>query len=216
MSKIVSMRRKILVLLSSLLSLVALAQSDLGMWNGIAFEKELSKKFEFQMEEEIRFADNITRINSLLTELGLTYKANKYYRLGLSYRFTHRPENGTIGNRITLSNEARYKLQDFTFTYRLNVQQDFSTKEPVEYKIRNRLGIDYKINKHWEVSMAGELFYSFYYNRNVLDRYRLKWGVDHRFNKHHSLGFTLIFQEEFNVANPNREVILATKYKYSF
>lgn len=211
------MRRKILVLLSSLLSVVAVAQqTDLGMWNGIAIEKELSKKFEFQMEEEIRFADNITRINSLLTELGLTYKANKYYRIGLSYRFTYRPKNGAIDNRITLSNEARYKLEDFTFTYRLNVQKDFSTKEPIEYKIRNRLGIDYKINKHWEVGIAGELFYSFYYNRNVLDRYRLKWGVDHRFNKHHSLGFTLIFQEEFNVANPDREVILATKYKYSF
>lgn len=209
------MKRKILLLLSILMGVFAVAQTDLGMWGGIAIEKEISKKFEFQAEEEIRLKDNITTVNSLLTELGFTYKANKYYRLGLSYRFTYYTD-GAIGNRLTLSNEARYKIEDFTLTYRLNFQQDFSTEDPIEYKIRNRLGVDYKINKHWEVGTAAELFYSFYYNRNVLDRYRLKWGVDHRFNKHHRLGFTLIFQQEFNVANPDTDVILAAKYKYSF
>lgn len=210
------MKRKILVLLSSLFSSVAIAQTGLSMWNGIAIEKELSKKFEFQMEEEIRLVDNVSRINSLLTELGFKYKPNKYYRLGLSYRLTYQPENGSLGNRITLSNEARYKIDDIALTYRLNLQQDFSNKNPIEYKIRNRLGLDYKINKHWEVGTAAELFYSIYYNRDAFDRYRLKWGVDHRFNKHHSLGFTLIFQQEFNVPNPESDVILATKYKYSF
>lgn len=209
------MKRKILFILSTLLSSVVIAQTDLGMWGGIAIEKEISKRFEFQAEEEIRLKNNITEVNSLLTELGFTYKPNKYYRLGLSYRFTYYTD-GSLGNRLTLSNEARYKVEDVSFTYRLNLQQDFNTQDPIEYKIRNRLGIDYKINKHWEIGTAAELFYSFYYNRNVLDQYRLKWGFDHNFNKHHRLGFTLVFQQEFNVANPDSDLILATKYKYSF
>lgn len=191
------------------------AQTDIGLWTGIAIEKKLSKKFEFQAEEEMRLKDNFTRVNSLLTELGITYKLNKYYRLGLSYRFTYYT-NGSLGNRLTLSNQLRYKIEDFTLNYGLNLQQDFNTEDPVEYKVRNKFGVDYKFNKHWEIGIAGELFYSFYYNRNVLDRYRTKFGVDHNFNKHHRLSGSLMFQHELNVANPESDFVLGVKYKYSF
>lgn len=190
------------------------SQTDLGLWSGIAIEKEISKKFEFEVGEELRLKNNITQVNSLLTELGFTYKANKFYRLGLGYRFTYYT-NGSFGNRLTLSNQVRYKIEDITLSYRLNVQQDFSTKDPIEYKIRNKISIDYKINKHWEIGTAGELFYSFYFNRNVLDRYRLSFGVDHSFNKRHKLGASIMFQQEINLANPESDVVLGVKYKYS-
>lgn len=191
------------------------AQTDLGLWTGFSFEKKISKKFEFQAEEELRLKNNITTVNSLLTEVGFTYKANKYYRLGLSYRFTYYTD-GAFGNRLTLSNQARYKIEDFTLSYRLNLQQDFNTQAPIEYKIRNKFGLDYKFNKHWELEFGAELFYSFYFNRNMLDRYRFSLGVDHDFNKHHRLSGSVMFQQEFNLANPDAEVVLGTKYKYSF
>jgi len=191
------------------------AQTDLGLWSNLAVEKEISKKMDIQLEEELRFNNNVTRLNSLLTEASLSYKINKYYSLGASYRFTYYTEN-RFGNRFTLSNQVKYTLKDFTLNYRLNLQTDFSTVDPVEYKIRNKFGVDYKFNKHWGIGLAGELFYSFYYNRSMFDRYRLAFGVDHKINKHHKISGSLMFQREFNVANPEADVVLGIGYKYSW
>ena len=89
------------------------SQVQTGLWSGIAVEKKINKQFEFKFEEEIRLKDNLSKLNSLLTETGFTYKPNKFYRLGLIYRFTYYT-NGSFGNRLTLSNQFRYKIEDFT------------------------------------------------------------------------------------------------------
>lgn len=191
------------------------SQNDFGLWTNLAVEKEITKKFEIQVEGEGRFNQNVTRLNSLLSELSVKYKFNKYYALGASYRFTYYTKNA-FGNRFTLSNQVKYKIEDFTLNYRLNLQSDLSDVDPVEYKIRNRIGVDYKINKHWELGLTGELFYSFYYNRNMFDRYRFAFGVDHKLNKHHKIGASLMFQQEFNVADPQSDVVLGLGYKYSW
>lgn len=191
------------------------AQNDFGLWSGIAIEKELSKKFDLKFEEELRLEDNITRMESILSELSIEYKINKYYRTSALYRFTYN-EDGSIGNRLTWGNSLRYKLEDFTFNYRLNFQTDFNTRNPIEYKLRNRIGVDYKFNKRWEIGVSGELFYSFYYNRNVLDRYRLAFGADYNFNKHHRISPGLMFQSQINTAEPRSDLVFRISYKYSF
>ena len=203
----------LLLVLSSLT--IANAQTDFGLWTGIAIEKELSKKWEISLEEEARFDENVTNFKKLLTEFGVQYKVNKYYRTALIYRFTYEPGDG-LGNRLVWSNTARYKLEDFTFSYRLNFQTDFNTEEATSYKIRNRVGVDYKFNKRWEIGLTGELNYSFYYYRNVLDRYRISFGADYKVNKHHKIGAGLMFQSQINTADPNKDVVLSAKYKYSF
>lgn len=81
-----------------------------------------------QLEEEARFGNSPFNLDCLLTEISAQYKVNKYYKLGLSYRFSYYLDGG-IGNRLTLSNAAKYKLNDFTFDYRLNIQTDFKTQE---------------------------------------------------------------------------------------
>lgn len=207
--------KKIAFYFSLLCFMSVKSQTDVGLWSNIAVEKELSKKMELQLEEELRFNQNVTRLNSLLTELSFKYKFNKYYSLGASYRFTYYTKN-SFGNRFTLSNQVQYKIEDFTLNYRFNFQTDFSTIDPIEYKIRNRLGIDYKFNKHWEIGVKGELFYSIYYDRNIFDRYRFSFGVDHKLNKHHKLSSSLMFQREFNVPNPEADVVIGLGYKYSW
>ena len=127
--------KKILVLLSlAFFANRSFSQVQSGLWSGIAVEKKINKQFEFKFEEEIRLKDNLSKLNSLLTETGFTYKLNKFYRLGLIYRFTHYT-NGSFGNRLTLSNQFRYKIEDITLSYRFNVQQDFNSRDPIEYKI---------------------------------------------------------------------------------
>lgn len=191
------------------------SQTDFGLWSNIAVEKEISKKLDIQLEEELRFNQNVTRLKSLLTEVSIKYKFNDYYSLGGSYRLSYFTEN-RFGNRFTLSNQVKYKIEDFTLNYRLNFQTDISAKDPIEYKIRNRFGVDYKINKRWAIGMSGELFYSFYYNRNRFDRYRLAGGVDYKINKHHKISSSILFQQEFNVPRPEKDVILGIGYKYNW
>ncbi|MDC3209423.1 DUF2490 domain-containing protein [Chitinophagales bacterium] len=209
------MKKILILLLLAFCANQSFSQVQSGLWSGITVEKKINKQFEFKFEEEIRLKDNLSKLNSLLTETGFTYKPNKFYRLGLIYRFTYYT-NGSFGNRLALSNQFCYKIEDITLSYRFNVQQDFNSKDPIEYKIRNKLRVDYKFNKHWEIGIGGELFYSFYYNRNILDRYRLSFGANHSLNKHHRVGASIMFQQEINTANPDTDVVFGIKYKYSF
>jgi long-subunit fatty acid transport protein len=209
------MLKKLLLFLSFGCLIWGKSQTDFGLWSKLAFEKEITKKFEIQLEEEFRFNENATQLNSLLTEVGTKYKFNDYYALGASYRFTYNTEN-SFGNRFTLSNQAKYEIEDITLNYRLNFQTDFSTVDPIEYKIRNKIGIDYKFNKRWEIGFTGELFYSFYYDRNVLDRYRFAFGVDRKINKRHKISGSMMFQKDLNEANPGADVVFGIGYKYSW
>ena len=46
----------------------------------------LSDNFNVSLEEEVRLRENATQVKKELTDLGLTYKMNKFLRLSLNYR----------------------------------------------------------------------------------------------------------------------------------
>ena len=209
--------RRLLFITSLLLAVyfTSQAQTNFGLWTNIAIEKELSEKFELQLEEEARFENNPFKLDRLITEISANYKVNKYYKLSLSYRFSYYLD-GNIGNRITLSNNVKYKIEDFTLHYRFNLQTDFNTSKAIAYKVRNRIGLDYKINKKWETGIKTELFYSIYYYENMFDRYRISYGVDYKINKHHKISPGIMFQSDFNIVAPEKDVVLSIQYKYSF
>ena len=79
--------KKIFLLLVSLLALPALAQSDLGLWTGLTFEKEFGKRFSLDAGVDFRAAENITRESRWAASLGAGYKVNKHLKLGAGYIF---------------------------------------------------------------------------------------------------------------------------------
>jgi len=209
------LRKTYLLSLFLVISVHTIAQTNYNLWTNISVEKEVIKNLELSLEEEARFSSSSFQLDRLITEINASYKFNKYYNLGAGYRFTYYTK-GVIGSRFTLSNKVKYKLADFTLNYRLNFQTDIKTNDAIYYKIRNRIGVGYKINKKWSTEIKGELFYSMYNYGNLWDRYRISYGLDYKINKHHKINPNMMFQQEFNVAAPEKDFIFSIKYKYSF
>ncbi|MCB9255910.1 MAG: DUF2490 domain-containing protein [Chitinophagales bacterium] len=198
-----------------LLPLLGLGQTDLGLWTGISIEKELVKNFELGYTSMLRLNNNLTSYSRWLNELGFTYKVNKYYRVETSYRLTLK-ENSLLGHRISINQTVRYKIADFTLAYRLSFQSNFAKLEANDYNLRNKLDVEYRINKHYSPFFSGEVYYNINYKTHAFNNFRLAAGLEYNFNKHHRLKPSLIYNQEFNVAAPESEIIFSLGYKYSF
>lgn len=198
-----------------LFPLKSFCQTDLGLWTGISLEKELVKNFELGYTTELRLDNNLTSYSRWLNELGFTYKVNKYYRVETSYRLTLK-ENTLLGHRITINQTVRYKIEDFTLSYRFSFQSNFAQLETNDYNLRNKFDIEYKINKHYSPFFSGEVFYNINYKTHAFNNFRLSAGLEYNFNKHHRLKPSILYNQEFNIAAPESEIIFSLGYKYSF
>ena len=69
------MRYKLLLILFALLPVLSFAQDeDLELWGSMKFSKKLTKKFRFELEEQIRWADSLSQYKKNFTDLGFKYK----------------------------------------------------------------------------------------------------------------------------------------------
>ena len=81
------MRYKLLLILFALLPVLSFAQDeDLEFWGSMKFSKKLTKKFRFELEEQIRWADSLRLYKKNFTDLGLKYKLHKRHSLALHVR----------------------------------------------------------------------------------------------------------------------------------
>ena len=76
------MRYKLLLILFALLPVLSFAQDeDLEFWGSIKFSKKLTKKFRFELEEQIRWADSLRLYKKNFTDLGFKYKLHKRHSI---------------------------------------------------------------------------------------------------------------------------------------
>ncbi|MGB1247542.1 MAG: DUF2490 domain-containing protein [Chitinophagales bacterium] len=190
-------------------------QNDFGLWTGVSLEKELYKKIDLEITEQVRFDNNIGNFDRWINEAGLTYKPFKFYRIGFSYRLVYK-EQGDISHRINLINQFKYKINDLSLSYRLNLQRYFEANTPADYTWRNKIAVEYEINKHLTPFVAAELFYNFNYRFNDFNEYRFSAGLKHNIKKRHRLDYVFILNKQFNVEAPDTDLVLKLAYKFTF
>ena len=79
-------KNKILLILLVFFSTPAISHTiqtkqDFGIWIGFRLEKDLPKKFDISLEQQVRTWRNTTRIDQYLVDLGLKYSINKNFTL---------------------------------------------------------------------------------------------------------------------------------------
>ena len=140
---------------------------DFGVWTGFKLQKDLPKKFDLSLEQQLRTWKNSTRIDKYWAELQLNYSINKNFRINGDIRYIHnsnkrrRPDNSL---RYNLGIQLRLKIQKkLLFTFKAQYQQKFtyfygafsSTQtSSTRYKIKLRL----KHNKYHKFYFSTELF----------------------------------------------------------
>ena len=54
--------------------------SDLGMWNTVSVGKDITKKFNVGIDQELRLRENLSTINLVYTNFGVSYKFADFFK----------------------------------------------------------------------------------------------------------------------------------------
>ena len=202
-------------------------ESDFQSWWEFEFDYSLNKSWQLQGELEQRFKNNSLQYNRTLLTLGAEYDPTNWLSLGGAGRVVFvADQEGQIHPRyrIHLDATGSYKLSGFNFSFRTRLQYGFedilvfADLKENSLVSRNRL----KVRYHF----FGTKFRCFaalesWHNLSKLPdpafnhmRYQAGLSYDLNFRSRFSLRY--IFEDEFNVKNPDKLHILAAGYSHSF
>jgi len=156
--------------------------NDLRSRSSIAVSKGLYKDFEIFSELEIGLEENLSKLGKLHAEIGLNYSPYKFLKLEAKYRYTKNrkdySEEYKYTNLISLSAEAKKKIDRFTLYYRFQYQNndDESLWDGYDNEIdvyKNRLKLKYNI---WGTKLEPYLSSEIYIQNGIdgIDATKLK------------------------------------------
>jgi len=188
---------------------------DHEIWYGGVIRYDINKQLRVDLEEQFR--SNLTAgiLRQNFTELGMSYKFNRYFRVRGFFRYTNRyADYGKY--RLGLDARARYskKGNPIALSYRIRLQQtkEIFTKEP-ESIFRQQFKMEYNLSKLVDPSFGFELFHRFNGYNNIQGlRYTI--GLDWRLYKGLELATFLRFDQEKNVSDPVLKVIYGFSLVY--
>jgi hypothetical protein len=202
---------------------------DFGMWNTVSVNKELTDKITLGIDQEIRFRDNISTLNLVYTNVGLTYKVNNNIKISAVYRFIDKHKDDfSWGVRHRIYFDAGFKIKPgkFNMSYRARYQMEWrgAGYEQIhgnvpEIYLRNLFKIGYKLNDTWEPYVGSEIRFQIRNPRipyhDGFDRTRFMGGLNYEVNKHHTFGIYFLYQKEWNVIDPETLNILGIEYTFN-
>lgn len=137
------------------------AQSDGQLWMKAAAEYGLDKKTELIFEQHLRFDQDITRVASVMPEVGIQREVTRWFRAVVGYRFIYRRENDgdmNWGHRLFADAKFRARIRMFRLQYRARIQGQWLDEKESRYKLRNELEAKLKVFRKWDPYAAAELF----------------------------------------------------------
>ena len=202
---------------------------DAGSWNTFSISYSLNKKFSLLFTEELRLRENYSRLNLLYTNLGVEYKANRYFKTSLVYRWINKymdEDAFSFRHRLMWDATLKYPYKKFTLAYRhrlqvegRNLQSSESGFMP-EWYSRNKLDLSYNLNKKVSPYISAEFRYQIRDPRNfesdgTWHRTRLQAGIDYEYSKKSKFGIYYLMQFEYNVSAPENLYITGLEYSLS-
>lgn len=130
-------------------------------WAGTELRVKLNKRFRFETEHQLRMENNFSQKKIHFHEFSLRWRLSKYFYLKPTYRMVRTPVLNEDRHRLSLDLYARYKKKKLpvSFSYRLRLQHEWLMKKPIaEGGLRNRLAIQYEVNKWLDTQLSYELF----------------------------------------------------------
>lgn len=226
--------RTLIVSVSLLAGLAADAQTqDLGSWNTFSISKDLNKKFAVGGDFELRFSDNLSRLNLFYINASTTFKPVKWLRLSAVYRFIDKyKDDNTFGIRHRLYGDLllRQKLLDerLILSARSRMQWEWrtngyssETRGVPEIFWRNKFDVKYGVTEKIFPYVSTEIRTQIqnprfpYNDGGTMDRYRLFIGSDYKITDVITIGMFYMRQTEINVVDPQALNIIGLEYSIS-
>jgi len=202
----------------------AVAQTtDVKFWNSYKLSADLSKKWSADIEQQIRFNNNISSFDFALTEVTIGYKINKFIDLGGGVRYSYLENNteSTIDSYDRFRWMADLKFDTDVFTKDLKANLRFRYQESREVAgtdlpdryLRTKFQLEYNLSKLVDPDISYELYYKFA-QPGEFRAHRINVSADWRIMKKLHVETSYIYQWEINVNSPDMEHIIAVGLKY--
>lgn len=176
--------------------------NETELWQGIAVNKRLTKKWSVGLEENIRLGNSGRQFETGLLETTLSYKLLKKLKLDVAYRYSFRPITTPNTQRISLSASGKCKLNKrWQWSHRVKYQYDFvANRQETDKQMRYKTKLTYNIRKSkLNPFLSAEGFYRFCFDEgNQFDRYRLALGADYKCRKKQDVSFGYIYESSLN------------------
>jgi hypothetical protein len=201
--------------------------SDFQSWWEFEFDYSLGTSLQLEGELEQRFKNNSLQYSRTLLTVGLEYDAARWLSLGGAARAVLvADQEGRVQPRyrIHFQGTGSHDLSDFRFSFRTRMQYGFedflfiTDLRDNSLVFRNRLKGQYHI--------FGTKFGLFatvesWHNLSKLPDpafHHMRYSAGVRYGLNFTSAFSLryIFEDEFNVNNPDRLHILVLSYDHSF
>jgi hypothetical protein len=211
------------------------------LWTGIEFDLPITKKIEFEIEPELRYADNMKTFDWFITNLSLSYTFNKEFKTALSYdyrsgkdKWQHVMEGNFYFDeklfKIKLDYRLRYQKK-IKYKFEWNNEGERRTEDSYEDHIRNRIILEYDTDEWIKPFIGAEIYYLFdhlgYQSKEkvdgnkiiVRDRYtdrfdvfRFYLGLNMDTFKEQGISVYWRYEQEFNIEDPKISNVLGISY----
>lgn len=207
MSKYLTMNRKkkssiiMLCLLGWVTQLFA-QNTDLTTWTKIGVTYELNPKWAVLSNMEWRTKDHLHKSDRLGLDVGCTYEALPFMKIGGGYELHYRDrdeEGWRFRHRYHFDGTFSTKLSKVKFSLRERYQHTFG-QNTKEFRLRSRLNIDYEVYKQRIIPYVSVEMYNGLGRKEHFDitRMRYRGGLSISLSNNCNTELFYIFQTETN------------------
>lgn len=216
----------VLILLILLLPVLPVRSQVTGEWIGAQIEFDLPRKFTLDAEIELRTLNpGGFRPYKYLGQIGLDYKINKRFDVGIKYRYSWRIEENMYyypRHRIMADLKFDYPLGRFHFDYRARFQRITKAYIDSEFDriptlhLRNKIEFSYDIpDNKAEPALFFELFTPLNgYEPRRFDEYRVGAELKVPVAKKHDITGGIMYLHE-RTENALSGIIFRLSYKFT-
>ncbi|MBN2213274.1 MAG: DUF2490 domain-containing protein [Bacteroidales bacterium] len=189
---------------------------DNQLWSGATLKISISRKLRFDIEEQVRYNKNISKLNVALTEGSIVYDLTKKTSFKSTFRYFFDPNSH---NYYRISGDFSYDLPiknfPLDFKYRLRFQRftEEHTHESESY-FRNKLSADYNLSKLVDPFVEYESYFKLsHINRFSASRYIV--GLDWRLSDNIDLETFFMYEDEFGEKKPKVNKVFGIGLSYN-
>ena len=206
--------RKGLIILFVLTANILLAQNkDTELWIDASASKKLAKKLDLGIESGFRLDSNFRKAKVWYIEPDLEYKINKYFDVGISYRFSVVPGD-VNGNRVSFFGSAGYDFGKIDVSYRLKYQRDYEPGKNTDQALRNKFKIDYNLSKKVDPFAAFEFYFNPTTGQGEFEQIRIALGAEFNLPKGKDLSVYYMYRNKFNIKNPANIHVIGVGFNF--
>jgi hypothetical protein len=200
--------------------------NDAGLWLRASVEKKINLQMSLQLSQGLRMYENLTEVGQTFTELGFSYLIKKGFTASVMYRFSQSKQmdnSYSLRHRAAIDLAYKYKYKRAIFIIRERVQIQYrnvgtsETGNVPRIYARTKFTFKYDLKKKITPYVAIEMYNPLNNPKRMwIDKLRYRAGLEYDVNKHHSLDFYGLIDQQLYRKNSRTDFVGGIGYKYSF